>query len=168
MGATYPCHVRRLLKTLAIDGRNVVTVGDRVWFRPGGAAGDEGLIEKVEARQRRDHPRLSPPPARPRRQRRPGADRLGAGRAGPEARPDRPLPGLGRDRRRPARRSSSTRPTWSTWPRTSGSSACTPSSATRRWSPRPPTAGGSIDSASWSPAASRPSRARAASARARS
>ncbi len=34
-GKTYPCRVRRLLKTLAIDGRNVVTIGDRVWFRPG-------------------------------------------------------------------------------------------------------------------------------------
>ncbi len=36
-GATYRCGVRRLLKTLAIDGRNVVAVGDRVWVRPGGA-----------------------------------------------------------------------------------------------------------------------------------
>jgi ribosome biogenesis GTPase len=42
------CGVRRLLKTLAIDGRNVVAVGDRVWFRPSGV--DQGLIEKVEAR----------------------------------------------------------------------------------------------------------------------
>lgn len=49
-GGTFPCHVRRLLKTLAIDGRNVVTVGDRVWFRPAGPEGDEGLIEKVEPR----------------------------------------------------------------------------------------------------------------------
>ncbi len=49
-GVEYPCHVRRLLKTLAIDARNVVAVGDRVWFRPGGAGGDEGLIEKVEPR----------------------------------------------------------------------------------------------------------------------
>jgi ribosome biogenesis GTPase len=50
-GQTYPCHVRRLLKSLAIEGRNVVTVGDRVWFRPGGSAGAEGLIEKVEPRR---------------------------------------------------------------------------------------------------------------------
>jgi ribosome biogenesis GTPase len=50
-GRTHPCHVRRLLKSLAIEGRNVVTVGDRVWFRPPGSAGAEGLIEKVEARQ---------------------------------------------------------------------------------------------------------------------
>ena len=50
-GRTYPCHVRRLLKSLAIEGRNVVTVGDRVWFRPGGSAGAEGLIEKVEPRR---------------------------------------------------------------------------------------------------------------------
>src|SRR5262249_35252742 len=48
---TIACHVRRLLKTLAIDARNVVATGDRVWVRPGGAAGAEGLIEKVEARR---------------------------------------------------------------------------------------------------------------------
>lgn len=47
-GKTYRCGVRRLLKTLAIDGRNVVAVGDRVQFRPGGDA--QGMIEKVEAR----------------------------------------------------------------------------------------------------------------------
>jgi len=49
-GRNYPCHVRRVLKTMAIDARNVVTVGDRVWFRPAGSGGDEGLIEKVETR----------------------------------------------------------------------------------------------------------------------
>ena len=50
-GRTYPCHVRGLLKNLAIEGRNVVTVGDRVWFRPGGSAGAEGMIERIEARR---------------------------------------------------------------------------------------------------------------------
>ncbi|APW60846.1 ribosome small subunit-dependent GTPase A [Paludisphaera borealis] len=50
-GKTFPCHVRRVLKSMAIDGRNVVTVGDRVWFRPAGSGGDEGFIEKVEGRQ---------------------------------------------------------------------------------------------------------------------
>jgi ribosome biogenesis GTPase / thiamine phosphate phosphatase len=50
-GKIYPCHVRRLLKSLAIEGRSVVTVGDHVWFRPGSAAGGDGLIEKVEARR---------------------------------------------------------------------------------------------------------------------
>ena len=49
-GVTHSCHVRRVLKTIAIDARNVVTVGDRVWFRPDGSGGDEGIIEKVEAR----------------------------------------------------------------------------------------------------------------------
>src|SRR5262249_60662488 len=49
-GRAYPCPVRRLLKSLAIEGRNVVTAGDQVWFRPGGSAGAEGLIENVEAR----------------------------------------------------------------------------------------------------------------------
>lgn len=48
-GRLIRCGVRRVLKTLAIDGRNVVAVGDRVWFRPGGA--DQGQIEKVEARR---------------------------------------------------------------------------------------------------------------------
>jgi ribosome biogenesis GTPase len=43
------CGVRRLLKTLAIDERNVIAVGDRVWYRPGGAG--QGLIEKVEPRR---------------------------------------------------------------------------------------------------------------------
>ena len=50
-GRTYSCHVRRLLKTLAIEGRSVVTVGDHVWFRPGSAGGSDGLIEKVESRR---------------------------------------------------------------------------------------------------------------------
>ena len=46
--AAIRCGVRRVLKNLAIDGRNVVAVGDRVWFRPGGD--EQGLIEKVEPR----------------------------------------------------------------------------------------------------------------------
>jgi ribosome biogenesis GTPase len=50
-GRTFPCHVRRLLKSLVIEGRNVVTVGDRVWFRPATSRGEEGLIERVEVRQ---------------------------------------------------------------------------------------------------------------------
>ena len=45
----YRCGVRRILKTLAIDGRNVVAVGDRVWFRTTGTL--EGQIEKVEGRR---------------------------------------------------------------------------------------------------------------------
>ncbi len=50
-GQMIPCHVRRLLKSLAIEGRNVVTVGDRVWIRPAPTGGQEGLIERVEARR---------------------------------------------------------------------------------------------------------------------
>jgi len=50
-GRTYPCHVRRLLKSMAIDGRNVVAVGDRVWFRPPEGQGEEGFIERVEPRE---------------------------------------------------------------------------------------------------------------------
>ncbi|MBX6314562.1 MAG: ribosome small subunit-dependent GTPase A [Isosphaeraceae bacterium] len=48
-GRRFRCGVRRLLKTLAIEGRHVIAVGDRVWFRPGGD--EQGLIEKVEARR---------------------------------------------------------------------------------------------------------------------
>jgi ribosome biogenesis GTPase len=47
-GRQYRCAVRRLLRTLATDERNIVTTGDRVWFRP--APGDEGFIERVEPR----------------------------------------------------------------------------------------------------------------------
>ncbi len=47
-GREVRCGVRRILKTLAIDGRNVVAVGDRVWFRPAGDG--HGLIEKVGSR----------------------------------------------------------------------------------------------------------------------
>src|SRR5262249_48298833 len=50
-GRTFSCHLRRLLKSLAIEGRSVVAVGDHVWFRPGSAAGAEGLIERVEPRR---------------------------------------------------------------------------------------------------------------------
>jgi ribosome biogenesis GTPase len=50
-GRTYSCHVRRVLKSLAIDGRNVLTVGDRVWFRPAQAEGSDGLIERIEPRR---------------------------------------------------------------------------------------------------------------------
>ncbi len=48
-GRVHACQVRRLLKTLEIEGRSVITVGDRVWFRPA-TGGGVGLIEKVEPR----------------------------------------------------------------------------------------------------------------------
>jgi ribosome biogenesis GTPase len=47
-GTQYRCAVRRLLKSLATDERNIVTTGDLVWFRPAG--NNEGLIETVEPR----------------------------------------------------------------------------------------------------------------------
>ena len=47
-GKTYRCKVRRLLKSLSTDERNIVTTGDRVWFRP--SLNDEGFIERVEPR----------------------------------------------------------------------------------------------------------------------
>jgi ribosome biogenesis GTPase / thiamine phosphate phosphatase len=47
-GRQFRCAVRRLLKSLASDERNVVATGDRVWIRPG--HGDEGFIERVEPR----------------------------------------------------------------------------------------------------------------------
>lgn len=50
-GRLVRCRLRRLLKTLAIDGRGVLAVGDRVWFRPDRPGGSEGFIEKVERRR---------------------------------------------------------------------------------------------------------------------
>jgi ribosome biogenesis GTPase len=47
-GEQYRCTVRRLLKTLATDERNIVATGDRVWVLPVG--GGEGVIERVEPR----------------------------------------------------------------------------------------------------------------------
>jgi len=44
----FRCAVRRLLRTLATDERNIVTTGDHIWFRP--AAAGEGVIERVEPR----------------------------------------------------------------------------------------------------------------------
>jgi ribosome biogenesis GTPase / thiamine phosphate phosphatase len=60
-GRQYRCAVRRLLRTLATHERNIVTTGDRVWFRPyeGSVKTDEergnspdldGMIERVEPR----------------------------------------------------------------------------------------------------------------------
>ncbi len=47
-GREFRCTVRRLLRTLATDERNIVTTGDRVWIRP--APNNEGLIERIEPR----------------------------------------------------------------------------------------------------------------------
>ncbi len=47
-GRQFRCVVRRLLRSLVIDERSIVTTGDRVWIRPAGA--DEGMIERVEPR----------------------------------------------------------------------------------------------------------------------
>jgi ribosome biogenesis GTPase len=52
----YRCAIRWLLRSLAINGRNIVTTGDRVWFLPatqmsGATEGaPEGVIERVEPR----------------------------------------------------------------------------------------------------------------------
>ena len=89
-GRQFRCAVRRLLKTLATDERSVVTTGDRVWFRP--SLERRGLIERVEPRHGMLDARVPRPRARPGRQRRSGRHRHVAGRAGPQAAPDRPLP----------------------------------------------------------------------------
>ncbi|MCS7014602.1 MAG: ribosome small subunit-dependent GTPase A [Gemmatales bacterium] len=47
-GRIFRCVVRKLLRDLSIDERNVVVVGDRVWIRP--ATANEGSIERVEPR----------------------------------------------------------------------------------------------------------------------
>jgi ribosome biogenesis GTPase / thiamine phosphate phosphatase len=50
-GRLHSCHVRRLLKSLEIEERSVITVGDWVWFRPGTCEGADGLVERVETRR---------------------------------------------------------------------------------------------------------------------
>ncbi len=47
-GRQFRCSVRRLLRSLTTNERNIVTTGDRVWIRP--APDNEGLIERVEPR----------------------------------------------------------------------------------------------------------------------
>jgi ribosome biogenesis GTPase len=47
-GRQFRCSVRRLLRSLTTDERNIVTTGDRVWIRP--APDNEGQIERVEPR----------------------------------------------------------------------------------------------------------------------
>jgi ribosome biogenesis GTPase len=47
-GRQLRCKVRRLLKSLTTDTRNIVTTGDQVWVRP--SLNDEGFIEHVEPR----------------------------------------------------------------------------------------------------------------------
>jgi ribosome biogenesis GTPase len=47
-GRQFRCAVRRLLKSLATEERNIVAPGDRVLIRP--ALGEEGMIERVEPR----------------------------------------------------------------------------------------------------------------------
>jgi ribosome biogenesis GTPase len=47
-GRELRCSIRRVLKNLATDERNVVTTGDRVWVSP--TMNDEGVIERVEPR----------------------------------------------------------------------------------------------------------------------
>lgn len=55
-GREFRCAVRWLLRSLTIDERNIVTTGDRVWFRPEGQlsgeveGSPEGVIERVEPR----------------------------------------------------------------------------------------------------------------------
>lgn len=54
-GAQYECSVRRVVRTLARDARNVVVTGDRVRFLPTGqilpSGLQQGVIERVEPRQ---------------------------------------------------------------------------------------------------------------------
>lgn len=47
-GAQYRCTVRRVLRTLLTEERNIVAPGDYVWILP--VSKEEGVIERVEAR----------------------------------------------------------------------------------------------------------------------
>ena len=124
------CNVRRLLKSLATDERSIVTTGDRVWIRP--VAERRGLHRARRAAARPADARLPRPRARPRRQRRSGRHRHVAGRAGPEAAPDRPLPRQRRAGRHPPDRLPEQGRPRRRRRRTSRSSASTASSASRR------------------------------------
>ena len=48
-GTEYRCTVRRVLKTLSTDDRNIVATGDHVWIRM--VTEEEGVIERVEPRK---------------------------------------------------------------------------------------------------------------------
>jgi len=50
-GRSYRCLVRRLLKRLATDQRNIVVVGDQVFFHPLPGSGEEGVIESILPRR---------------------------------------------------------------------------------------------------------------------
>ena len=50
-GRNHACHVRRLLKSLEIEGRSVITVGDWVWFRPGHRPGPMASSRKLRSRR---------------------------------------------------------------------------------------------------------------------
>ncbi len=50
-GNIHRCVIRRLLKSMASDGRSVVVPGDWVWFR-GETSTQEGMVLKVETRQK--------------------------------------------------------------------------------------------------------------------
>lgn len=50
-GRSYRCVVRRLLKRLATDHRNVIVAGDRVYFYPMAGRPDEGVIESLLPRR---------------------------------------------------------------------------------------------------------------------
>lgn len=47
-GQHYRCSVRRVLRSLVTDERNIVAPGDHVWILPAG--GEDGVIERVEPR----------------------------------------------------------------------------------------------------------------------
>ena len=47
-GRQLRCKMRRLLKSLTTDTRNIVTTGDQVWVRP--SLNNDGFIERVEPR----------------------------------------------------------------------------------------------------------------------
>lgn len=47
-GRQWQCTVRRLLRSLATDERNIIAVGDYVWIRP--VTDEEAVIERIEPR----------------------------------------------------------------------------------------------------------------------
>ena len=113
-GSPYQCATRRILKTLSTDERNPVVAGDRVLFRCGeneparaatrstdiaGENNTQGGPDRAGRAAARHHFAGGPrPPAGPRFQRRPVADRGQRGRAAAETEPHR-SPARGRRKR---------------------------------------------------------------------
>ena len=61
-GRQFRCAVRRLLKTFVTDARNIVTTGDRVWFRPAHLSDMETVPADEQIPETTNQILIAPPP----------------------------------------------------------------------------------------------------------